>query len=348
MRRLIDLRSDTVTMPTENMRRAMAQAEVGDDVFREDPTVSALEEECAELLGYEAALFVPTGTMGNQISIHLLTRPGDEVLIEGSGHSYDWENSGMAVISGVQPRVLIGDRGVFDVDDVEEALFDRMKLQYLRAKVSLVIIENTHNMAGGRVWPHDRMAEVQQLARARGAALHLDGARLFNAAVASGTAVADLAAGFDTVMVSLSKGLCAPLGSILAGSAGLIDDGRRVRKLLGGGMRQVGVVAAAGRVAIAEMIDRLAEDHDNARRLAKGLTELPGVELAYGHCDSNIVIIDVADCDVRAEEIRNRLEEQGVVCLNPGSNVLRLVTHAAVNSADIDFTIGVAREVIGA
>ena len=202
MSRLIDMRSDTVTMPTEKMRRAMAQAEVGDDVFQEDPTVSALEEECAELLGYEAALFVPTGTMGNQIAIHLLTRPGDEVLIEGSGHSYDWENSGMAVISGGQPRVLIGDRGVFDVDDVEEALSDRMKLKYLRSRVSLVIIENTHNMAGGRVWPHDRMTDVQQLARARGAALHLDGARLFNAAVASGTTVADLAAGFDTVTVS--------------------------------------------------------------------------------------------------------------------------------------------------
>ena len=227
MSRLIDLRSDTVTMPTEKMRRAMAQAEVGDDVFREDPTVSALEEECAELLGYEAALFVPTGTMGNQISIHLLTCPGDEVLIEGSGHSYDWELSGMAVISGVQPRVLVGDRGVFDVDGVEEALADRMSIQ---ARVSLVIIENTHTMAGGRVWPHDQMTEVQQLARARGVALHLDGARLFNAAVASGTAVAELAAGFDTVMVSLSKGLCAPLGSVLAGSAGLIEDGRRVRK----------------------------------------------------------------------------------------------------------------------
>ena len=344
MSRLIDLRSDTVTMPTEKMRRAMAQAEVGDDVFREDPTVSALEEECAELLGYEAALFVPTGTMGNQISIHLLTCPGDEVLIEGSGHSYDWELSGMAVISGVQPRVLVGDRGVFDVDGVEEALADRMSIQ---ARVSLVIIENTHTMAGGRVWPHDQMIEVQQLARARGVALHLDGARLFNAAVASGTEVAELAAGFDTVMVSLSKGLCAPVGSVLAGSAGLIEDGRRVRKLLGGGMRQVGVVAAAGRVAIAEMIDRLTEDHDNAYRLAKGLTELDGVELAYGHCDSNMVVIDVAGCGVDAKEIRNRLEEQGVVCLKTGSNVLRLVTHADISTADIDFAIGVARGVIG-
>ena len=234
----------------EAARRVPALQEAAGDSFRlltplDGDPIFAEYYGSAELLGYEAALFVPTGTMGNQIAIHLLTRPGDEVLIEGSGHSYDWENSGMAVISGVQPRVLIGDRGVFDVDDVEEALSDRMKLKYLRSRVSLVIIENTHNMAGGRVWPHDRMTDVQQLARARGAALHLDGARLFNAAVASGTTVADLAAGFDTVMVSLSKGLCAPLGSLLAGSTGLMEDGRRVRKLLGGGMRQVGVVAAA-------------------------------------------------------------------------------------------------------
>ena len=343
MSRLIDLRSDTVTMPTVRMRRAMAEADLGDDMYREDPTVCALEKECADLLGYEAALFVPTGTMGNQISIHLLTCPGDEVLIEGSGHSYDWELSGMAVISGVQPRVLVGDRGVFDLSDVEEALAERMSI---RSRVSLVIIENTHNMAGGRVWPRDTMAEVQRLARARGAALHLDGARLFNAAVASGTTVADLATGFDTVMVSLSKGLCAPVGSVLAGSADLIEEGRRTRKLLGGGMRQVGVVAAAGRVAIAEMVERLAQDHDNARRLAEGLTELDGVELAYGHCDSNIVVIDVAGCGVDAKEIRDRLGEQGVVCLTTGPNVLRLVTHADIDAADIDFAIGVARGVL--
>ena len=310
MSRLIDMRSDTVTMPTEKMRRAMAQAEVGDDVFQEDPTVSALEEECAELLGYEAALFVPTGTMGNQIAIHLLTRPGDEVLIEGSGHSYDWENSGMAVISGVQPRVLIGDRGVFDVDDVEEALSDRMKLKYLRSRVSLVIIENTHNMAGGRVGSHDRMTDVQQLARARGAALHLDGARLFNAAVASGTTVADLAAGFDTVMVSLSKGLCAPLGSLLAGSTGLMEDGRRVRKLLGGGMRQVGVFAAAGIYALENNINRLAEDHSNARRLAKGLSGISGISIDLDKVRTNLVFFEITKGS--PSEISRRLSEKGV------------------------------------
>ncbi len=316
MSRTVDLRSDTVTMPTESMRRAMAAAEVGDDVYREDPTVRVLEEECAQLLGHEAALFVPTGTMGNQIAIHLLTRPGDEVLIEGTGHSYDWELSGMAVISGVQPRVLVGHDGVFDPADAEEALAARSSIQ---SRVSLVIIENTHNMAGGRVWPPDATAEIQRLARVHGAALHLDGARLFNAAVAGGTTAADLAAGFDTVMISFSKGLCAPLGSVIAGSADFVEAARRVRKLLGGGMRQVGVVAAAGRVAIAEMVERLGEDHDNARRLAAGLTELDGVELAHGHCDTNIVVIDVSGCAAGAEEIRDRLRDQGVACFRPGA-----------------------------
>ncbi len=343
MSRTVDLRSDTVTMPTDRMRRAMVEADLGDDVYREDPTVRRLEEECAELLGNEAGLFVPTGTMGNQISIHLLTRPGDEVLIEGSGHSYDWELSGMAVVSGVQPRVLVGDHGVFDPADVEEALAERASIQ---SRVSLVIIENTHSMAGGRVWPRDTMAEIQRLARARGAALHLDGARLFNAAVAGGTTVADLASGFDTVMVSLSKGLCAPVGSVLAGSTGLIEEARRIRKLLGGGMRQAGVVAAAGRVAIAQMVERLGEDHDNARRLASGLTELGGIELAHGHCDSNIVTIDVAGCAATAEEIRDRLQEQGVACLKTGASVLRLVTHRDVDAADIDFAIATARKVL--
>ena len=343
MNRTVDLRSDTVTMPTEQMRRAMAEADLGDDVYREDPTVRKLEEECAELLGHEAALFVPTGTMGNQISIHLLTRPGDEVLIEGSGHSYDWELSGMAVVSGVQPRVLVGDHGVFHPADVEEALAERSSIQ---SRVSLVIVENTHSMAGGRVWPPDATAEIQRLARARGVALHLDGARLFNAAVAGGTPVADLAAGFDTVMISLSKGLCAPLGSVLAGSADLMEEARRTRKLLGGGMRQVGVVAAAGSVAIAQMVERLGEDHDNARRLAAGLTELDGVELAHGHCESNIVTIDVAGCVATAEEIHDGLRQQGVACLKTGSSVLRLVTHRDVDAADIDFAIGAVRKVL--
>jgi len=343
MKPIVDLRSDTVTEPTPEMRRAMAEAVVGDDVYGEDPTVAALERESAEVLGYPAALFVPTGTMGNQIAIHLLTRPGDEVLIEGSGHSYDWELSGMAVISGVQPRVLVGDRGVLDPQGVADALAPRPAI---RSRVSLVVVENTHNMAGGRVWPRPALAEVQRISREGGAALHLDGARLFNAAVASDLPVAELAAGFDTVMVSLSKGLSAPMGSMLAGSESLIEEARRVRKLLGGGMRQVGVVAAAGRVALASMVERLAEDHDNARRLAGGLIEIDGVELAFGHVDTNIVVIDVSGCRLRADDIVAQLGERGVACLKTGPSTIRLVTHRGVDRDGVDRAVAAARAIL--
>jgi threonine aldolase len=345
MSTVVDLRSDTVTQPTDEMRRAMAEAEVGDDVYGEDPTVGALEQECAERLGHEAALFVPTGTMGNQIAIHLLTRPGDEVLIEGSGHSYDWELSGMAVISAVQPRVLVGDCGVFDADEVARVLAPRPPI---RSRVSLLIAENTHNMAGGKVWPRAATAEIQRICRERHVALHLDGARLFNAAVASSVGAAELAAGFDTVMVSLSKGLCAPLGSILAGSAERMSEARRIRKLLGGGMRQVGVVAAAGRVALASMIDRLAEDHANARRLADGLTALDGIELAYGHCDTNIVVLDLSGTEVGAAGFVSGLGERGIACLQTGADTVRLVTHRGVGAADVDRAIDAAHDLLGA
>lgn len=342
---VVDLRSDTVTVPTEAMRRAMQEAKVGDDVYEEDPTVAALERDCAARLGYEASLFVPTGTMGNQIAIRLHTRPGDEVLIEGSGHSYDWELGGMAVISGVQPRILQGDRGVFDPEDVGEAVAARPSI---RSRVTLAILENTHNMAGGRVWPTDVMGEVRRRCRERDVALHLDGARLFNAAVATGTSVAELAAGFDTVMVSLSKGLSAPVGSMLAGSAALVREARRLRKLLGGGMRQVGVVAAAGRVALDSMVDRLAEDHANARRLADGLTALDGVRLAYGHCDTNIVVVDLSGCPVSAERFVDELGARGVRCLRTGPGIVRLVTHRGIDAEAVDRAIGAAREVVAA
>jgi threonine aldolase len=340
----VDLRSDTVTRPTEEMRRAMAAAEVGDDVYGEDPTVKALEEECAELLGHAAALFVPSGTMGNQIAIHLHTRPGEEVLIEASGHSYDWELGGMAMISGVQPRALAGDRGVLAAAAVARALAPRPSI---RSRIGLAILENTHNMCGGRVWPLAELRAVQQACRAAGVAVHLDGARLFNAAVAAGAPVGELAAGFDSVMVSLSKGLCAPVGSVLAGSVDLIAAARRTRKLLGGGMRQVGVLAAAGRVAIHGLIDRLAEDHANARRLADGLTQIAGVELAFGHVDTNIVVVDVAGTGRAAVEIRDELRARGIACLDTGPSMLRLVTHRDVDAAGIERALAAAREVSG-
>ncbi len=340
---MIDLRSDTVTQPTDEMRRAMAAAEVGDDVYREDPTVAALERECAEMLDFPAALFVPTGTMGNQVAIHLQTRPGDEVGIEGSGHSYDWELAGMAVISGVQPRLIAGDRGVLDPQALAEALAPRPAI---RSRVSMVIVENTHNMAGGRVWPRAALDEARRTCRSREVALHLDGARLFNAAVASGSPVGELASGFDSVMVSLSKGLSAPLGSILAGSEPLIEEARRVRKMMGGGMRQAGVVAAAGRVALGQMVDRLAEDHANARRLAEGLTDLAGIELAFGHVDTNIVVIDVSACRLGAAELVAELEARGVLCLKTAPHTIRLVTHRGIDAEAVDRAVAAARDAV--
>jgi len=339
----VDLRSDTVTQPTDEMRRAMADAEVGDDVFGEDPTVRALEEECAELLGHQAGLFLASGTMANQVAINILTRPGEEVLLEGSGHSYDWELSGMAVISGVQPRALVGDRGVLVASEVADALAERPPM---RSRVALVLLENTHNMAGGRIWPRAATDEIQAICRDRGVALHLDGARLFNAAVASGVPVAELAAGFDTVMTCVSKGLSAPVGSVLVGSTELMDEARRSRRLMGGAMRQVGVIAAAGRVAIHSMVERLADDHANARRLAEGLVEIDGMELAFGHVDTNIVVIDVAGTGRSAAEIVKTLGERDVACLPIGPAVIRMVTHRGVDVDDIDRALQAAREVL--
>ena len=338
----VDLRSDTVTQPTDEMRRAMAEAEVGDDLFGEDPTVRTLEEECAALLGHEAALFFPSGIMANQVAIHVLTRPGEEVLLEASGHSHDWELGGMAVISGVQPRALAGDRGVLLPAEVEGALEERPSI---RSRVGLVLLENTHNMAGGRVWPRAATDEIQAICRGRGVAMHLDGARLFNAAVATGVPVAELAAGFDTVMTCVSKGLCAPIGSVLAGNAELMDEARRARRLMGGSMRQVGVVAAAGIVAIRTMVERLAEDHANARRLADGLIEFDGIELAFGHVDTNIVVIDVSGTGRAAAEIIEALDQRGVACLQTGPSLIRLVTHRDVDAGDIDLALQAARAV---
>ena len=339
----VDLRSDTVTQPTRAMRDAMAEAPVGDDYYREDPTVRALEEECAEMLGCEAALFTPSGTMANQIAIHLLVRPGDEVLIEATGHSYDWEYSGMAVISGAQPRPIVGDCGVLPAGRVKSEITERPAG---RAAVRLVIVENTHNMAGGRVWPSEATLEVQNVCRDSEIPVHLDGARLFNAAVASGASVTDLAAGFDTVMVSLSKGLCAPGGSLLAGPHALMAEARRIRQLLGGGMRQAGILAAAGRVALASMIDRLAADHAKARRLADGLIETGKISLAFGHVDTNVVVVDVDTTGLGAAEFCQAMGERGVLCGFTAPGQVRLVTHRDVTEEGIDVAIRAARAVV--
>jgi len=331
---VIDLRSDTVTQPTAVMRQAMADAEVGDDVYQEDPTVRRLEELAADLLGKQAALFFPTGTMANQAAIHLHCRPGDEAVVDRLAHTHDWENAGAAVLSGVQLRAVDGESGVINAAALAEVLAPRSEL---RSRISLVILENTHNMAGGRVWPLATLSETAAAARAAGTAVHLDGARLANAAIAVGRPMAELAAPFDSVMISLSKGLSAPAGSLLAGSGAFVREARRVRGLFGGGMRQVGVLAAAGIVALESQVERLAEDHRRARDLAAGLTGTGRAHLAYGHVDSNIVVLDIPGRAVA--DLAASAAEQGVLCGETASGYMRLVVHRHIDDGAVTAAI---------
>ncbi|MEN3009789.1 MAG: low-specificity L-threonine aldolase [Candidatus Bipolaricaulaceae bacterium] len=334
---MIDLRSDTVTKPTPGMRRAMAEAEVGDDVYGEDPTVNRLQERAAELLGFEAALFVPSGTMGNQVAIAVHTRPGQEVILEAQSHIYNVEMATLARFSGVQPRPLPGQRGVLTADQVRAAI--RPNLYYL-APTGLVCLENTHNAAGGTIFPLAVAREVLAVAHAHGIPVHLDGARIFNAAVALGRPVSELVRGFDSVMFCLSKGLGAPVGSVLCGSREFIEEARRVRKALGGGMRQAGILAAAGLYALTHHIDRLAEDHANARLLAEGLAQIPCLSVTPP--ETNIVLVEIVRGPT-APELAERLKRRGVLVAPAGAGTeprkLRLVTHLDVSRQDILRTI---------
>jgi len=339
---MIDLRSDTVTRPTAAMRRAMAGAEVGDDVLGDDPTVAALERRTAELLGKPVAVYMPSGTMTNQVAIRAHTEPGDEILIEGDGHSYFYEGGGPAALSGVTCRLLRGERGIFTGEAVRAALRPR-NVHFPRTKV--VCVENTHNRGGGSVWPLDRVAEVAAAAREADLAMHLDGARLWNAAVASGAAEADYAAHFDSVSVCFSKGLGAPVGSALAGEVGFIDRARRFRKLLGGGMRQAGVIAAAALHALEHHRSRLQEDHDHARALARGVAGLPGVQIDPETVRTNIVIFGVSG--MPAAELVGRLGDAGVRVLATGPDTIRAVTHLDVDAGQIDRAVEAFADVLG-
>jgi threonine aldolase len=334
----IDLRSDTVTRPDEEMRHAMAVAEVGDDVYGEDPTVRRLEEEAAAALGHEAALFMPTGTMGNQTALHLHARragAGADVVCEERSHVVLYEMGAMAALSGLLPRTVPGDRGRLDPAVVEAAI--AADVPYL-ARTAAIVVENTHNMHGGTVTRPEAAAALVALARRRGLPIHLDGARIFNAAVALGIAPADLARGFDSVMFSLSKGLGAPVGSMLCGSAHLVREARRVRKMFGGGMRQVGVLAAAGRVALARGPERLAADHDNARLLATALAALPGLEVDLATVETNIVIVRVGASFFGGSEpaggpaaaLVAAAAAAGVLAVPVGRAQVRFVTHRDV------------------
>ncbi len=324
--RIIDLRSDTVTKPTAAMRDAITHAEVGDDVYGEDPSVNRLQELAADAVGMQAALFVPSGTMANQIAIGLHTQPGDVVLAGHNSHILLFEGGGAAALSGVQIQTL-GKGGLFDEGDVFAAAAED---DIHCAPTTLLALENTHNMAGGRIWPLDQLTRVVAAARARAMAVHLDGARLFNAAVGSGVPANEIASHFDTVSFCLSKGLAAPVGSMICGSTARIKRADRARKRLGGGMRQAGFLAAAGSYALEHHVERLAEDHDNARRLAKGLAGL-GLEIE-GTPETNIVMLRTK----RADALIEALSERELLLSDMGPNRVRAVTHINVDSEAID------------
>ena len=325
----IDLRSDTVTKPTPAMRAAMAEAVVGDDVYGEDPTVARLEAEAAAIFCREAAIFVPTGTMGNQIAIRLHTEHGQEVIAESRAHIVDWEMAMVAAFSGCQLRTVDAERGILTWKHIRPLLSPKI---YYRAQTGLIALENTHNMAGGAVTPLPVMEEILAGARDARIPVHLDGARVFNAATALGVSVARLTQGFDSVMFCLSKGLCAPVGSMLVSSRENIERARIFRKALGGGMRQVGVLAAAGLIALTEMPKRLEQDHDNARMLAEALAEIPQVDLDAATVETNIVIFRLRG-DRDASALVSSLRVRGLLSSAVGANAIRLVTHHDVDRA---------------
>jgi threonine aldolase len=330
MTTVIDLRSDTVTRPSPGMRAAMAAAEVGDDVLGDDPTVKRLQERCAELLGQEAALFVPSGTMANQIALKVHCEPGDDVLAPEGAHLMWYEAGAAGAIAGVQLRSL-GRDGRYTAPELAAAFQAGGPMQ---PATRLVCVENTHNRAGGIVWARAEIEAVVQTARGLGARLHLDGARLLNAAAATAETPRALAAGFDTVSLAFSKGLGAPVGSVIAGQRASIARALRFRRMLGGGMRQAGILAAAALYALDHNIDRLPEDHANARALAEWLAAIPGLIVDPVAVSTNIVMADLGPALPPAREVAARLETRGVLCLPFGERRLRLVTHLDVNAAD--------------
>lgn len=327
---LIDLRSDTVTRPTAAMRAAMAAAEVGDDVFDEDPTVHRLQERVAALLGKEAALYVPSGTMSNQICVKVHTQPGDEVLCEATCHVYNYEGGAPAILSGVTCRTIEGDYGVLDVCQLEDKVRPDNE-HFVRTR--LVCLENTHNRGGGRVFPLEKLQAISEWAHQQGLAVHLDGARLWNAIVASGVPAAEWGKCCDSVSVCFSKGLGAPIGSALVGTRDFVTKARRVRKMLGGGMRQVGVAAAAALHALDHHVERLAEDHRNARTLAEAITDTAGLRLDPPEVETNLVWFEVDPELGTARDVFAALKQQGILVHPAGPQTLRACTHLDVSAA---------------
>lgn len=345
--RIVDLRSDTVTLPTPAMRQAMATAELGDDVMGEDPTVNRLQVMAAERMGKEAALFVPSGTMANLVCLLTHCRRGDEVIVGHLAHIFLFEVGGSAAVGGIHPRTVPNlPDGTLDLTEVEAAIRDPQNVHYPYSR--LICLENTHNRCSGAVLSPAYMAQVRALANRYGLAIHLDGARLFNAAIALGVDPAELARDADSVCFCLSKGLSAPVGSLICGSAEFIRQARRWRKLLGGGMRQAGVLAAAGIVALETMVDRLAADHTHARRLAEGLARLPGIVLDPNRVMTNIVIFELAPDTLSPSELVQRLAAQGVKVGSIGGRKFRAVTHYGIEAEDIEYALACFQTVLSA
>lgn len=330
----IDLRSDTVTKPTKDMRAFIAAAEVGDDMYQEDPTVNALQEEVADLLGKEKALYVPTGSMANQIAIKLLTEPGDNMMVGNYAHNWMFESGAAGFISSVQVTVFPGD-GRFTAADIRAA-FKPNKSPYHFAPAKLVSIENTHNVGGGLTWDRNEIKEVLVAADELGLATHLDGARLWNAAAYYNTDISTLTQGFDTVSVCLSKGLGAPVGSLLAGSTEIIEKAYRIRRIMGGAMRQAGIIAAGGLYAVRNHQERLTEDHDNARFLAKSLNSIDGLLVDIANTHTNIVMADITAEGIDAHVLEAKAKEMGVLFLCVSDKRIRLVTHLGVTRQDCE------------
>jgi threonine aldolase len=340
----IDLRSDTVTLPSPQMWEAIGHAQLGDDVFGEDPTVNALQQMAAERIGKEAGLFVPSGTMGNLVSVLTHCRRGDEVILGDQCHTFIYEAGGISALGGVHPRTVVNQPdGTLNVQEIEKAI---RPSDVHFPPTRLICLENTQNRCGGAVLTPAYMDEVTALSRRRGLAVHLDGARLFNAAVALGVDVRELTRGVDSVSVCLSKGLAAPVGSVICASKEFIAQARRVRKMLGGGMRQAGVIAAAGVVAFDTMIDRLKEDHENAKRLAKGIAKLKGLGIDLDRVPTNMVFFDVEVSNMTAEAFVARIAEQGVRMLCTGPGRVRAVTHYGITTDDIDQTLKIMRDIL--
>lgn len=343
MTALIDLRSDTVTRPTDAMRAAMAAAEVGDDVYLEDPTVNRLQEEAAAAVGMEAALFVPSGSMGNLLAVKVHTQPGQEILIQEQGHILQFEMGHLAWFSGLTPRTMAGRRGLVTPEEVAAGL--HVDVPYYRQRTGLLAVENSHTAGGGSIYPVEQLHAVCRAARERGVPVHLDGARIFNAAVALGVPARELCREADSVMFCFSKGLSAPVGSVVCGRREFIEEARRVRRVVGGGMRQAGVLAAAALVALRTMVERLAEDHASARRLADGAAEIPALRVDREGVQTNIVVFGHREGAAGCTRVVQGLRERGVLASQLAADNVRLVTHRHIGSAEVERALAALREV---